>query len=391
MGRRQFLTVRKRRCKERDALQERKEEQKACIAQARAIKHVYGGLTKGENGELTMNRSTNNNHQQIDITEGRVDKQRAHITGTQIDNEKGLQIDNGPIDIESRAWINSGETDCESGVQTDSRPADNERGAQYGDERGLQIGNDSRKDAGLSQQHTGSNTLTDQSNESAFKNDALALAHDDFNYDIEDHNDDVDWDDSVSFDVSTISNSSAANSLFVPDECDVSMDSPSVALDEAFTCPEPANWTFSQDFPQLTDISISDIGMDMEQACVSNGGSAEIQNVDSFQALQNSLQTYSLILQGWFILPNSHSDVIKLCTHETNRVGSPVISYTIEIMQNCQWCLRIPQGVISWKTHPVLKELPAVITAPNDVKEIVETINYSKRCHGINNEKFIHC
>jgi len=53
------------------------------------------------------------------------------------------------------------------------------------------------------------------------KNDALALAHDDFNFNIEDHNDDVDWDDSVSFDVSAISYSSAANSLFVPDECDV--------------------------------------------------------------------------------------------------------------------------------------------------------------------------
>ena len=68
-----------------------------------------------------MNSSTNNNHQQIDITEGTVDKQRTHITGTQIDNEKGLQIDDGLINIESRAWIDSGETDCESGVQTDSK------------------------------------------------------------------------------------------------------------------------------------------------------------------------------------------------------------------------------------------------------------------------------
>jgi len=80
--------------------------------------------------------------------------------------------------------------------------------------------------------------------------------------------------------------------------------------------------------------------------------------------------------------------LIQLCTHETNQVGSPVISYTIDIMQNCQWCLQIPQGVINWKTHPVLKDLPAVITTPDDVKEIVETINYFKRCRGINDKKF---
>jgi len=91
----------------------------------------------------------------------------------------------------------------------------------------------------------------------------------------------------VSCNVSAISNSSAANSLFVPDECDVCIDSPTVALDEAFTCPKPTNWTFSQDFPQLTDINISDIGMDMEQACVRNGGSAG--KVDSIHVCVHNL------------------------------------------------------------------------------------------------------
>jgi len=80
MGRRQFLTVRKRRCRERDALQGKREEKKVHIVEAGAIKHVYGGPTKGKNGELTMDSSTMNSHQQIDIREERVDKQRIHLT-----------------------------------------------------------------------------------------------------------------------------------------------------------------------------------------------------------------------------------------------------------------------------------------------------------------------
>lgn len=87
-------------------------------------------------------------------------------------------------------------------------------------------------------------------------------------------------------------------------------------------------------------------------------------------------------------MPNWNPDIIQLCTSETNCAGSPVITYTIEIMKNCQWLLRIPQGVIHWKVHPPLKELPVSVSTINDVKEIVETINYSKLCPGINDEKF---
>jgi len=46
------------------------------------------------------------------------------------------------------------------------------------------------------------------------------------------------------------------------------LDTAAVALDETLTCPEPANWTFSQDFPNLSYISISSIGMDTKQACL---------------------------------------------------------------------------------------------------------------------------
>ena len=362
---------------------ERKKKKHVLQKHVLRIKHVYGGPTHTENGEVIMDSSTSSDHQQ---TEGRVDGQRVHVIGAQIDNGKGVQVDDGLYDIERRAQINSGQTDTEGGVQVSSGHVDNEGGVQHDSNRGVQVGDESRKNAQLCQQQH-SSSLTDQSIESIHDNDPLALADDDFNYETtEDPKDDIDWEGSVSLDVSAISNSSTANSFLVPDDYDVSMDTPSVALDEAFTCPEPANWTFSQDFPELTDISISDIGMDTEQVCVTSAGSEE--RVDAFRALQNSLQTCSSILEGWFILPNCRRDVIQLCTHETNRVGSPVISFTIEIMQNCQWCLRIPQGVINWKTNPVLKELSSVITTPDDVKEVVETINYSKRCRGINEEKF---
>jgi len=42
MGRRQFLTVRKRRCNERDTLKSKKQDKNKSFARARVVKHVYG-------------------------------------------------------------------------------------------------------------------------------------------------------------------------------------------------------------------------------------------------------------------------------------------------------------------------------------------------------------
>ena len=72
--------------------------------------------------------------------------------------------------------------------------------------------------------------------------------------------------------------------------------------------------------------------------------------------------------------------MIQLCTYKTNAVGSPVISYTVEILLNGEWLLRIPPGVINWKRHPVLKHLPVSISTIDDVKEFTDTIDYSKHC-----------
>ena len=65
-----------------------------------------------------------------------------------------------------------------------------------------------------------------------------------------------------------------------------------------------------------------------------------------------------------------------------------MINYTIEILLDHHWALRIPQGVISWQNHPVLKELPVFVNSLDDLKKIAETITFSKRCPEINDPKF---
>ena len=151
---------------------------------------------------------------------------------------------------------------------------------------------------------------------------------------------------------------------------------------ESLTIPEPLNWTFTQD---LHDIDITSIGMDTEQTCLNFDLGSE--HFETFQNLQRSLQQLDM-LHKWFVLPSECIDKIQLCTCNVNAVGSPVICYTIEILLNCEWLLRIPQGVIQWKSHPVLKDLPVFINSINDVREVTDTIDYAKHCPGINDGKY---
>ena len=95
--------------------------------------------------------------------------------------------------------------------------------------------------------------------------------------------------------------------------------------------------------------------MDTEKEyLVSGPGSMQL---EALQHLQLSLQS-SQQLGGWFVLPTKQLDVIQLCTTITNRAGSPIISYTVEISINFEWLLQMPQGILDWKEHPVLMQLP---------------------------------
>ena len=79
---------------------------------------------------------------------------------------------------------------------------------------------------------------------------------------------------------------------------------------------------------------------------------------------------------------------IQLCTTKTNRAGSPVISYTVEILVNFKWLLQIPKGILDWKKHPVLMRLPLHIKTIDDAKEVISEIDYAKHCDGIDDPKF---
>ena len=105
--------------------------------------------------------------------------------------------------------------------------------------------------------------------------------------------------------------------------------------DEAVTDPEPLNWTFSCGLPAVSDISISNIGMDTEQACLS----APSESVPTFLNLWQSLQHSDILNAGWFILPSNQNDVFQLCKSGINAAGSPMINYTIEILLDRHWAL----------------------------------------------------
>jgi len=49
---------------------------------------------------------------------------------------------------------------------------------------------------------------------------------------------------------------------------------------------------------------------------------------------------------------------------------------------------QIPQGVVNWQNHPVLKELPVFVNNLDDLKKIADAIIYSKCWSRINDSKF---
>ena len=154
---------------------------------------------------------------------------------------------------------------------------------------------------------------------------------------------------------------------------------------DVFTYPDPLNWTFTKNAPDISGINFETIGMDMEQEYLGSGpGSVQLEALQHFRL---SLQS-SQLLGGWFVLPTKQLDVIQLCTTSINRVGSPIISYTVEISINFEWLLQMPQGILDWKEHPVLMQLPPHMKTVDDVKKVTGEIDCVKHCSGINDPKF---
>jgi len=105
-------------------------------------------------------------------------------------------------------------------------------------------------------------------------------------------------------------------------------------------------------------------------------------------SLWQSLQHSNILKAGWFILPSDQNDVIQICQSGTNAAGSPMINYTIEVLLDHHWVFQIPQGVVNWQNHPVLKELPVFVNSVEDLQTTADAITFSKRCPGISDPKF---
>ena len=87
------------------------------------------------------------------------------------------------------------------------------------------------------------------------------------------------------------------------------------------------------------------------------------------QRLQLDTDYYSLLnlrsnllqcmgFRGWFVIPDESVDKIQFCTYGVNDVGSPIITFTIEIHATHEWQLKLPSGILSRDHHDLLQALP---------------------------------
>ena len=269
MGRRQYLTIRKRRCNERGVLKGRQQDK---ASRARLIKRVYGGP-----GSIDDLYSASNKQ---------IDKNRVRYLHNH-EEDGGQQLSNGTEQIGYCRQQIDDYYDYDIGQQTDDYieddrvEIDNGR-EQIGDDRVVEIADDRegqiddpRGQVDDDEMNWNTSLIMGEIPNESF---ADSLLHEPYEY--------SDWEDE------------AAN----VDQLH----------DKVVTFPEPLNWTFSYDMPAVSDISISKVGMDTEQAClVAPSGSA-------FLDLWQSLQHLDILNAGWFALPSNQNDVFQLCKSGTN-------------------------------------------------------------------------
>ena len=140
----------------------------------------------------------------------------------------------------------------------------------------------------------------------------------------------------------------------------------------------PLEWTFLTE----PEINVEEMGVDDNQQYI---GSVPYENLNE---LVFQIQ-FPQPINGWFIIPSSfQNSFIQLCTCSVNTAGSPVIEYTVEIHCTLEWILRLPRGVLEWKCHPHLQALPVYLKSRKDVEEVTDAINDCRQCKGINDPKF---
>ena len=92
--------------------------------------------------------------------------------------------------------------------------------------------------------------------------------------------------------------------------------------------------------------------------------------------------------RSWFVIPDESVDKIQFCTYGVNNVGSPIITFTIEIHATHEWQLKLPFGILSRDHHDLLQALPVHLRSVSDVKLVTDLINACKNCKGIDEEKY---
>lgn len=309
MGRRQYLTVRKRRCNERQTLKQKKEEK--LLKKTRLIQRVYG-----IQGSIAPSSC---------------------VSGSS---------DAATMDMERE------DTECDGQLsEYDNQP---------------DVGN-----VGPDEQHEMENSNDNSQSDMGDIEHEIVLENKecDRQPEMRECNESID---ECCEEVSSSHGVVAMSSLNHFDDHDI------------LTYPDPLNWTFSKDVPDASFINFDTIGMDTEQEYLGSGPGSV--HCEALQHLRFSLQI-SEVLGKWFVLPTKEHH-IQLCTIKTNRAGSPVISFTIEILVNFEWLLRIPQGILDWKKHPILMQLPVHIKTVDDAKKVIDEIDYAKHCNGIDDPKF---
>ena len=144
---------------------------------------------------------------------------------------------------------------------------------------------------------------------------------------------------------------------------------------------EPTNWNFTSNVLEFPPIN--SIGMDTNLMTINQTNdpfhymSAPV--LSAFRLVfKNTLQelkySYLNLIQilntsgRWFVLPSDDDSELRLCTFSVNNYSSPIITFTIEIHHSHRWFLHHSYGFILKHRHPLLQSLPTYLYSGSEIK-----------------------
>ena len=143
---------------------------------------------------------------------------------------------------------------------------------------------------------------------------------------------------------------------------------------------EPTNWNFTSNVLEFPPIN--SIGMDTNLMTINQTNdpfhymSAPV--LSAFRLVfKNTLQelkySYLNLIQilntsgRWFVLPSDDDSELRLCTFSVNNYSSPIITFTIEIHHSHRWFLHHSYGFILKHRHPILQSLPTYLYSGSEI------------------------